>query len=918
MTKSPEAELTCQVEYVSLNFIKEVNQNLCAVRVASNIMVLALKNGYVFIINLSDPGTVHSFLLPMLLKNQEKLLDIWINPQATLVFFKTNFAKYYLGNIEKMTSEDSGTKLSTLKKLNKKNCDIQTVDWSFDEHSILLGTKEGKAYYVDLTPCVKDMSDDAKVTKVYSSTQPIDGISYNKSLGALLVTGSDISFWKSEVTAANDIVKTFVSIAPAGKESFEQSDKEYGTKFVTHGEKFAWITNSGIVYGALTDNKVLKDAKILLYVELPSSSHRIKDIRLTDYHIIILRGSEILVVNQLNMKLVFSESIFKSDEAERLISLSVDYSQDPPTIWCHSNSNVYEIVMTGEARSVWRLLCEDSQFVHALALKGLSQIEVDQIHSMYGDYYYNKKNWSKAASEYGNLKNIYDCGTVALKFMEFPDQLGSLQEYLKEILGKSEDDMQVRIVILSSWIIWNYMNELNETEELLTSSPTDGLIVAKKLRIEESFQTFVKNNLSTFDRETVYQIMSKQNRKKELLFFATLVEDYEYVLSYWIKVENWYESLKVLASLRNVSLIYKYSTILLVSAPDATINTWMKISNLEPKQLIPSILTYFTNYQGKKLGSVGSNAQNYGANYLKWCIREQGSADPLVHNTLFYMMITDRYLEREQETIQFMKSQVKLYFNKDFLLRLSLRFKKFGIAIFIYSDLELFEDAISLALHEGMLNEAKRIVAQVDDKGVKRRLWLKIASAIIHNDADMKNSLTIILHESENLLTIKDLLPLFDEFVTIANLKEELVRSLEKHNLQISNICDNIRESLKIKQEIQEDIHLFQERFETLKPGVSCSCCEEPLQTRKFFVYPCGHTIHTDCIIKEILKSNDYSLKLKIESMQKRLAAEKMVVRSDELDELLSKRCPLCSEITINSIDEPWRKDESEASKWQL
>ena len=281
-------------------------------------------------------------------------------------------------------------------------------------------------------------------------------------------------------------------------------------------------------------------------------------------------------------------------------------------------------------------------------------------------------------------------------------------------------------------------------------------------------------------------------------------------------------------------------------------------------------------------------------------------------------MITDNVSEKDQEIIQFLKNHSKQCYDKDFILRLSLRFKKHEISIFIYSELSLYEEAVNLALERDMLKEAKNVVSLVSDKDLKKQLWLKIASLMIGRDRDIKNSVTTILQECGSVLSIKDLLPLFDEFVTIANLKEELVRNLEKHSMQITKISRDIKDSLKIKQEIKQDIKLFEKRYEKLSPGVSCSCCSELLQTRKFFVYPCGHTIHTDCIIKEILHSNEYSLKLKIEAMQKSLGKHKTSVKPEELDSLLSRQCPLCSEIRINSIDEPWEIDTEEALKWQI
>lgn len=66
------------------------------------------------------------------------------------------------------------------------------------------------------------------------------------------------------------------------------------------------------------------------------------------------------------------------------------------------------------------------------------------------------------------------------------------------------------------------------------------------------------------------------------------------------------------------------------------------------------------------------------------------------------------------------------------------------------------------------------------------------------------------------------------------------------------------------------------------------------------------------------MSSNQFTLKVKIQNMQKQLSRDKNSVKPEELDELLSAQCPLCSEITLNSIDEPWDLDQNAAAKWKL
>ena len=124
--------------------------------------------------------------------------------------------------------------------------------------------------------------------------------------------------------------------------------------------------------------------------------------------------------------------------------------------------------------------------------------------------------------------------------------------------------------------------------------------------------------------------------------------------------------------------------------------------------------------------------------------------------------------EKEHEIIKFMELYNNI-FDIDFILRLSLKFKKFGCAIYLYSQLKLYEDAVSLALEKGMLESAKLVASTpelAEDYNLGRKLWLRIARFLISQGNDIKQTIKTIIQDSGEVLTIKDLLPLFNEFTT--------------------------------------------------------------------------------------------------------------------------------------------------------
>lgn len=919
--------MNAEIEHVQLELIKEIQNNVCSLRVQSNQLCFALKTGLLFLIDLDIPSEVSRRQVPLVSSGNsvEKLVNMWMNPNGKLLLIKTNFTRYYLCNVDTIRQQQqkpsSMDGIVILKKLGKKSSDVKFVEW-FDNGNLLCGDSGGQVLHIEIYDKHGRQRSDCEVHTVFQSSRPIDGIFWDPRRGKLIIaSGNRIMLW--------DKVTSLRHLKEASEiEQFEYLHRDNGDKFASFRETdtFAWVTKPGVVFGRLSsDQNVLSNAKVLLAVELPESTHDIKDIILTEFHIVVLRGSTVLIVNQFNNTVVFEESIW-CQKPERMIGLRADYSQSPPTLWCFSSSNIYEIILHDEAKAVWKLLCEQKEYDRALQLKGLTGWEKEKIHYEKGMYLLEGQSEPLQAAESLGEADCVSIGSVALRFMQSPGNVESLQIYLAKKLNRLDSKNQVQRILLSSWIVWNYMRQLNQIEESINAERhPDGIkhLNDQKHLLVTQLHVFLKGHLDCLDKKTVYQIISKQNRDQDLLYFAKLVKDYEFVLSHWIKQANWFEALNVLLAMQDPTSAYTYASVLLVNVPEETIHVWMKITNLNPIELIPSLLTYFTSYQRQ----FQKNKQNYALVYLKSCVDEHEYEERIIYNTALYMLITGEKDEDDEihqlKVIEFLDTHRGKY-DSDFILRLSIKFYKVRASIYLYTQLRLYKDAVDLALSKQMIDSAKQVVDNPDlDANIKlkKSLWREIAKAMLYKDEgsqDIKHTVRCIISESNNLLEIKDLLPLLDEFTTIANLKDELIRSLERHGQSMSRISTQIQQSLKIKKDISVEIENFKERYRILEPGVSCSSCEKLLQTRKFLVFPCGHCFHTDCLIKAILNSNDYNFKSLIVNFQRRLAKDRSSVKPEELESIITRKCCLCSDINVNTIDDYITIDENEALKWDI
>ena len=981
--------MDAHIEHVQLESIKGIKNNICSLQVAVNSFVFALRNGNIYYIDLDKPSTIHSVKVPLVENTEtskERIITTWLNTKGTKLFVKTNFANYYLIDLEELIVQKENNKqkcIYIVKNLPKRDCDIRFVQW-LDSHKLICGTANGKILSIDFT----NRSKNPTVVTCWTSNKnkAILGLLYCEKSGNLLIALKNrLLLWKPGSAIVSEDVADLLKKEPNENEDFKflnqpsktTSPNEFRTKFTSlNSSIFAWTTSSAVVYGDISQNnsnneKILNNAKILFNNEMNSSTNNlddlpVKDIILTEYHMIILRGSTLTMVNQLDNKIAFQENIKSSSEmkgsnAEQFLGLTVDNynTSEGLTFWCFSSNNVYEIIVNNESQAVWDLLCNQKSFDRALSLQGLDDWIRNLIYFRKGQYLFEEEKHISEAAECFARSDSTTIGEVALRFLDNNKEatedndksLEALQDYLiikLEQLNKSKEgtDNRVTTTLLSSWIIWNFMRQLNNIDEQisLNTETDEKMLTLKKNTIQEAFNKLLKDNLDILDVPTVYQIIANQNRTYDLLFFANLINDYEYMISYWIKHENWYESLKILLKYQNPSTVYKYSTILLVSSPDATINTWMKIKNLNVVSLLPAILTFFTNFK-KNNNAVGHERpkveKNYALIYLLNYIDENNMSGskipPILFNTSIYMMISSRECSSstnfgtdENKIITFLKDYGGLY-DINFILQLSMKFKCHRVAMFLLSDLKLYEEAVSIGLKNDIIDEAKMIAnkidvteeTELDQEKLKKRLWLKIASHTLSNTSpdslDIKQKINSLLIESDNVLEIKDLLILCNKATTIANLKDELIKSLENHNERMNVISNDIKRSILLKDRLKNEIKNFDKKYNVIEPGNSCNYCDEFLQSRKFIIFPCNHCYHKDCIMKLILNSSDYNLISEIQKLTKNVKNGHLEKNIElELEKVLSTKCYLCSDMNINAIDDALTINETEMNKWNI
>lgn len=899
--------------------------NMTSLVVANNILCIALKVGRIIRIDLDHPDVVDDVDLPKKPNETGQIKNLYLDPTGSYLMITTTYGENYCLHCQ-------STKPKPLGRL--KGSIITSVGWSPTDHSrstgeVLIGTSTGILYETLIEPSNEYFKrEDRYVKQVWSNdtNEPITGIiAYDKrDIGHRCVLVSSrgiVRLWEGKLqrkptTEAVPVYPKFFDRNEPVIEEFEPSPHEMLAHSPQRASKippihYAWLTAIGIMHGPLSSSKsddssrFFRDSNVLLNDQLQLGTEggvatldELHSVLLTEYHIILLTGNTLLAVNRLNNRTVFKQRIATQSGGESLVGLSSDTRFS--TFWAYSNSNIYEVKIVGdEDREIWKTLMESGDYEGALEL-AKDDYSKDVVSLAYGEELLKQEDYLKAAEYLGASSKQFE--SSALYFME-KNQLEALERYISVKLGSIKKNRKMQRTILASWMVELYMERLNSLEDLsATKADTDSDKNSSSVinndetsldNVRKQYQQFVWTYKEDLDKDTVYEIISSHNRKEELLYYASAIKDAGFVLSYWVRKENWEEALRVIRTENDARLTYKYSTVLLVNSPKDTVDTWMRISDLDPARLIPAVLSYISNHKGK--------SENQAIRYLKYAINSQGAKDPVVFNTLISIYASDTTMD-EVPLLAFLEEHHNGIFDFDFALRVCTQFNRIQCSVYIYSVMGLYEEAVNLALKRGETELAANVSDKpMNDPELRKSLWLQVARNVISGKDGVNQAVGLL--ERCDLLKIEDLLPLFPDFTVIDSFKEQVTSSLEDYNDTINQLTREMEESINTSANIKEQISKFKRRYALIEPGEGCGLCTYPLATRRFYVFPCQHAFHFDCLLGFITKSSDYDARQRITEIQLSEKTSKELPNS--VEDILCEKCVLCGDSQVDSIDKP-------------
>jgi hypothetical protein len=591
----------------------------------------------------------------------------------------------------------------------------------------------------------------------------------------------------------------------------------------------------------------------------PGTSQGIDGIALTQWHIVTLMGGRVYTTNRLTGEMVSEHDVLRP--GQRTLGFSVDMQKN--TFWLFTSEEIYEVVVRDEGRNVWEILMKTQHFEEALQ-HARSHTQKETVAAAYGDHLVSKKHWNEAATVYGRSNKPFE--DIALSFID-NDQSDALRQFLLTKLATLKKSAIMQRVMIASWLVEVFMAKLNSLDDTIITqaelsdnlNPTQSRNLLESVRKE--YHDFITKYKHDLDRKTVYDVISSHGRETELLFFANAVNDYNYVLSYWVQREKWTEVLGVLKKQTDAEVFYRYSSVLMTHVAAETVEILMRHADLKPRKLIPALLEYNRTFSG------GAIAQNQAIRYLNYVVYQLNSKDAAVHNTLV-SIYASHPAKDESGLLSYLQAQGdEPRYDPDFALRLCIQHHRTLSCVHIYTSMGQYLQAVDLALSHNELELAAVIADRpMSNPRLRKRLWLAVARKVISQSDGIKTAIDFL--KRCDLLKIEDLIPFFPDFVVIDDFKEEICGALEDYSRNIDSLKKEMDESSQTAANIKIDIAALDHRYAIVEPGEKCYVCGLPLLSRQFFVFPCQHSFHSDCLGLRVLEQAGVAKASRIKELQ--------------------------------------------------
>ncbi|CAL8101844.1 unnamed protein product [Orchesella dallaii] len=626
-----------------------------------------------------------------------------------------------------------------------------------------------------------------------------------------------------------------------------------------------------------------------------------RSLMVTDYHVLLLLKSSVKAVSILNEGLVYD------DNYNEVQGRPLNIIKDPVrgTIWCYTERGVFRYAVNDEDRSVWKIFLDKADFVKSREYSKHDADKLEVIHLKQAEHCFANKEYEMSAMYYGMTKASFE--EVALKFVQIDDSHALKTFLLKKMSTLKSTDL-TKITVLVMWLIEIYLNELGSLRDFGKQS------TAEYNTLREQFLVFMTQPLVkdcvVKNKKAVYDLMASHGDQENLVHFTLVMRDFDEVIENNIANGLYGVALSTLQKQKDAQLYSKYIPVLLDKDPKATIDALISGGRMHnPIKLLPKFSSKLDDDTAKQI-----------TRYLEHCVNSLRYVDLPIHDYLVSLYV---YYYSEDSLMSYLEGQGtdvnRVRYDPKYALMLCLEKKLNYASIHLYTILCLYEEAVSLAIQVDLELAKSTASKPEDDVETRKKLWLKIAKHVVKEKNDIKQAMEFL--KQCDLVKIEDILPFFPNFVTIEHFKEAICQSLQEYNQHIQTLKREMDEATKSAEVIRDEIHAVRNRCAVIRATDQCTLCENTLLIRNFYVFPCGHKFHADCLMSEIFPTLSQPRKKLLNELQKKLGEITLnqealstsstgISSRDQLkssiDDIIASECVYCGDNMIKLIDIPF------------
>uniref|UniRef100_A0A6P7GKW2 Vacuolar protein sorting-associated protein 18 homolog n=1 Tax=Diabrotica virgifera virgifera TaxID=50390 RepID=A0A6P7GKW2_DIAVI len=957
------------------------SEKITHVAIANKHLVIFMSNCVLFRMNLNNPQQTSEISLSKY-TTTSKLTNLFLDPTGNHLLL-TFLSKVPDGGPELLYLSKKLDKVRTTPKF--RGNDFTAVAWNPLNESesttgpILLGTSKGLIFETEIAlegdkffassfsssleqywrqlpnylPLYGNKDDDGLVFDIgKGQNNPIQGLEFFRIPGTdkfviIVATPSKLYYFSSSVNVnekpvLQQVFNKYLNVPEAQTFMECHSDKKFSklqlwSENLTTPNSFAWVTSEGISFCqidvAIDSIKSIESKTNLipypkaLYDDSTPQKYPIA-VALTQFHILLAYTDSVKGVCLFNQEVVYEDNY--NEAFGRLVNLVKDVRTGD--IWAITENSVFRFRVTREERNIWQIFCNNGEFELAKKysrgnLQCYNHVLIKEADKLFAD-----QKYELSAQRYAETESSLE--EICLKFIE-ANQHNALKLFLRCKLDtlKPQDKTQITMIVI--WVMELYLVKL-EQMRLAGLEQT-----ATYADLQKEFDVFLAldeiSNCIKNNKGTVYNLMSSHGDKNNVLKLTILNKNFEQIIQQHIFKNNFHDALDVLKSQKNYELYYQFTPILIQEIPKYMIKVLIEQGRkLIPLKLLPAMVTCSSELHAREI-----------IKYLEFCIDKLKNTDKAIHNFLISLYakydsdMLMKYLNKcDAEMLKYMNTQgqklTMVNFDIHYALRLCHEHDHKRACVQLYGLLGMWKAAVDLALTIDM-DLAKKManMSPEDDVELKKKLWLKIAEYVFKDKEDVGEMIDFL--RQCDLIKIEDILPFFPDFVTIDYFKDAICNSLKEYNQNIQNLKDEMEEATKSAEQVREDIETFRNHRTIINTTDTCEVCNKTLLIKPFYMFPCHHRFHSDCLLAELSPFLGPAKRYRLMDLDKQLQSYNNQVNIDtistgsaglsakdqiklEIDNILASECLYCGENMIRNIDKPFIEDheyETIMKEWE-